>query len=237
VRHCSGAWRAIALAAFTIGRLAYAAPGDGARVLFIGNSLTTVNDVPGLVARLAAASHQRFDYRTVAFDGYSLEDHWNRGEARRAIAGGGWSIVVLQQGPSALPESRVQLRASVRRFDLEIRRAGARTALYMVWPSAERLGDFEAVRTSYDLAARDVGGLLLPAGQAWREAWRLDSHLPLYGADRFHPTMAGSYVAALVMFEAFFERQPMPVAVANVSAAQSALLQQAAHAAVTRIPR
>ena len=68
------------------------------RVLFIGNSLTTVNDVPAIVGRLASASNQRFSYRTVAFDGYSLEDHWNRGDARRAIADGGWSIVVLQQG-------------------------------------------------------------------------------------------------------------------------------------------
>lgn len=234
--HCSGAWRAIALV-LAIGRLASAGPADVTRVLFIGNSLTTVNDVPGLVARLAAASNQRFEYRTVAFDGYSLEDHWNRGEAQRAIAGGGWSIVVLQQGPSALPESRVQLRASVRRFDQEIRRAGARTALYMVWPSAERLGDREGVRMSYAIAAREVGGLLLPAGQAWREAWRLDSHLPLYGADGFHPTTAGSYLAALVMFEAFFERQPMPVQVANVSPAQSGLLHQAAHAAVARISK
>src|SRR6266849_10366961 len=92
------------------------AASEAVRVLFIGNSLTTVNDVPGLVGQLAAGSDRTFQYRTVAFDGYSLEDHWNRGDARRAIAEGGWSIVVLQQGPSALPESRVLLVDYAKRF-------------------------------------------------------------------------------------------------------------------------
>jgi len=75
------------------------------QVLFIGNSLTTVNNVPGLVEALSAAAGNRLTCRTVAFDGYSLEDHWNRGDARRAIAEGGWSTIVLQQGPSSLQES------------------------------------------------------------------------------------------------------------------------------------
>src|SRR5262249_47608874 len=150
---------------------------------------------PALVAQLASTAGKKFEYRTVAFDGYSLEDHWNRGDARRAIADGGWSIVVLQQGPSALPESRALLHAYTKRFDDEARRVGARTALYMVWPSSERRGDFEAVRISYAGAARAIGGVLLPAGDAWREAWRRDSRVALYGQDGFHPTTAGSCLA------------------------------------------
>ena len=54
------------------------------RVLFIGNSLTTANDLPGLVAALfVAAGGQTIECRTVAFAGYSLEDHW---EPRRRAA-------------------------------------------------------------------------------------------------------------------------------------------------------
>ena len=40
---------------------------------------------------------------------------------------GVWDTVVLQQGPSSLPESRRQLMVEAKRFDAEIRRAGART--------------------------------------------------------------------------------------------------------------
>src|SRR4051812_32745540 len=65
------------------------------RVLFIGNSLTMANDLTSTVESLSAdAGSRRLECRAVAFPNYSLEDHWNRGDAGRAIAAGGWSTVV-----------------------------------------------------------------------------------------------------------------------------------------------
>jgi hypothetical protein len=55
------------------------------------------------------------------------------------------------------------------------------------------------VSESYRLAARDVDGLLLPAGDAWLEAWKRDAGLQLYGPDAFHPSQAGTYLAALTI--------------------------------------
>ena len=178
------------------------------RVLFIGNSLTATNGLPAMVQAVAEASGDRLDCEAVAFPGVSLEDHWARGDALRAIGRGGWSFVVLQQGPSAMPESRVLLREYVRRFDAEVRRTGARTALYMVWPSSARSGDFDAVRASYAIAARDVGGVLLAAGDLWRAAWRRRPALALYGPDGFHPSALGSYVAALAIYHGLTGRTP-----------------------------
>ncbi len=169
------------------------------RVLFIGNSLTSMNNVPALVEQLSETGDVRVRTSSVTRNDFSLDDHWAQGDAVRAITRGGWAYVVLQQGPSALPASRVQLRAATKQFDEVIRQAGARTALYMVWPSETRARDFDAVRESYALAARDVGGVFLPAGEAWRAAWRRDPQLPLYASDRFHPTVQGSYAAALVI--------------------------------------
>ena len=179
------------------------------RVLFIGNSLTFANNLPAMVAAIARQRGEAIECETIAFPDYSLDDHWDRGEAVRAIARGGWSAVVLQQGPSALPESRVLLRAAVRKFDAEVRRAGARTALYMVWPSHARRGDFERVSQSYAMAAADVHGLLLPAGDAWRAAWRKDSALAFYGDDGFHPSPMGSYLAALVIYQGLTGQSPV----------------------------
>lgn len=179
------------------------------RVLFIGNSLTAANDLPAIVQAMSESVGRPLACERVTFDGFSLEDHWHRGEgapglnsagsARRAIARGGWSTVVLQQGPSALPESRVLLVEYTRRFDAEIKRAGARTALYMVWPTADRRFDFDGVHASYEAAAKAVGGVFLPAGDALRRASQLDRHPALFGADGFHPSIAGSYLAALVI--------------------------------------
>src|SRR3954466_13642343 len=108
-----------------------AGPGDG--VLFVGNSLTFANDLPGMVERLAAAAGVRLPTAQVTFGGYSLSDHLANGDAARSIAGGGWRVVVLQQGPSGQPESRIELRSDTAKFDALIRRAGARTAIFAVW--------------------------------------------------------------------------------------------------------
>jgi len=198
-------------------------------VLFIGNSLTTANDLPGLVEKLSAAGGgQPIACRTVAFPGYSLEDHWNRGDARHAIAVGGWTMVVLQQGPSALPESRVLLRDYTRRFDGEARRVGARTALYMVWPASARRRDFDSVKGSYQAAAREVGGLFLPVGEAWRAAWQRDAALELYGRDGFHPSPLASYLGALVIYQQLSGRSPIGLPAMVATPANAALLQSVA---------
>jgi hypothetical protein len=180
------------------------------RVLFIGNSLTAANDLPEMVRALAVAGGQPAPaVRAIAVGGFSLGDHLDRGEAQRAIRTGKWDFVVLQQGPSALDESRADLIRDTRRFSELIRRAAARPALYSVWPSTDRAGDFDRVSESYRLAADDVDGLLLPAGDAWRAAWRHDPDLALYSADGLHPTVAGTYLAALVIYERLYHKTPV----------------------------
>jgi len=183
-----------------------ARPGGASRVLFVGNSLTATNNLPAVVDAVAAASGTPLASTAVAFPSLSLEDHWARGDALRAIDRGGWSFVVLQQGPSARLDSRVTLREYVRRFDERIRPTGARTVVYMVWPEAARRDAFDAVHDSYALAAQDVGAVLAPAGDLWRAAWRRDESLALYGGDRFHPSPLGSYLAALAIVHAITGR-------------------------------
>ncbi|HYJ80120.1 MAG TPA: hypothetical protein VEW03_10985 [Longimicrobiaceae bacterium] len=184
-------------------------PGGGKRVLFVGNSLTYTNDLPGMVQAMAAAAGETMQVVSVAVPAYSLEDHWNDGDARTEIRRGGWDVVVLQQGPSSLPESRVLLLEYVRRFGAEIRAGGAEPALYAVWPSLQRAADFDRVSESYALAAQEVDGMLFPAGEAWRAAWRREPALQLYGADDFHPAAAGTYAAALVIFGKLYGRSPV----------------------------
>jgi hypothetical protein len=189
-----------ALVALSCNTQVMAPPIDGPQVLFIGNSLTYTNDLPGMLAAMidsAGAEPTFFESRTLP--NFGLEDHWQTG-AREAIASRAWDIVVLQQGPSAT-EGRPSLLEFSARFNDDVRKGGGRVALYMVWPAAVRDFDFDGVSESYRLAAEQVDGLLFPAGEAWRAAWRIDSTLTLYGDDGFHPSILGTYVAALVMFE------------------------------------
>jgi hypothetical protein len=117
----------------------------------------------------------------------------------------------------------------VARFAPLIRAAGARPALYMVWAIQSEPEWFDSVRDSYSIAASDVDGLFLPAGEAWRAAWRVDPSLALYSQDGLHATAAGSYAAALVIAAGLTGRSPVGApALAGVSAEDAAVLQRAA---------
>ena len=169
------------------------------RILFIGNSLIYTNDLPAMAASVAAGTGRiRLQVEAVAKPNFSLEDHWNDGEAVRAIRRGGWDVVVMQQGPSALPESRENLLTYARKFDTVIRQAGATPALLAVWPSRDRSYDLDRVIESYRLAAKETRAIFIPAGAAWKVALR-ESVASVYGPDGFHPSREGSYVAALVV--------------------------------------
>jgi len=181
---------------------------DDLAVLFIGNSLTYTNELPELLEKLledAGVGGVHID--EVTFPNFGLPDHWVQGDAREAIALGGWDVVVLQQGPSAT-EGRPYLLEYAVLFAEEIEAVGARPAFYSVWPSASRSFDFDGVTDSYRTAAELTGGMLFPAGEAWRAAWRLEPTISLYRNDGFHPGEAGTYVAALVMFQQLAHQDP-----------------------------
>lgn len=183
--------------------------GDEARVLFIGNSLTYGNHLPSLLAAITAQAGKRLVSDQIALPGVALEDHYRGRTAHGALASGAYQIVILQQGPSSLPESQAHLLEWTRRFDPLIRAGGARPALYMVWPDASRLAWFDEVRNAYSNAAQAVGGMFIPAGEAWRAAWRQDPALPLYDSDQFHPSELGSYTAALSLFAELYRQSPV----------------------------
>jgi len=212
---------------------------DALAILFVGNSLTFFNDLPGMLASLLeGADVGAVVVESVAMPNYGLEDHWADGIALDRIRQGGWDVVVMQQGPSAT-EGRPSLLEYSQRFADEMAKTGARPALFMVWPAASRFFDFDGVSDSYATAARQVGGLLFPAGEAWRKAWAQSPDLALYGGDGFHPSVLGSYLAALVMYEQLSGKSaiglPAEIRVGSsvqpLDAALAALLQEAAHEA------
>ena len=77
---------------------AAADPPQPLRVLFVGNSLTASNDLPAEVSRLATAAGRRIAYRSVVYAGFNLEDHWNFGDARSALATGDFDVVEDEVG-------------------------------------------------------------------------------------------------------------------------------------------
>jgi hypothetical protein len=170
-------------------------------VLFVGNSLTATNDLPATVAAFAhAVGHVEVDVKMYAPGGYALEDHWADGAARAALDAGGWDALVMQQGPSSLPDSRVNLIEWAKRWADEARAHRTRPAMLTVWPEQYRYAVFPAVIANYAAAAKSAHAASFPAGVAWVGAARRSPGLRLYGPDGFHPSRLGTYLTAAVVY-------------------------------------
>lgn len=190
---------AAALVVVTIPAAAETPPAS-LRLLFIGNSLTYSNDLPAVVKALGAADGVAVTTMSKAKADFGLQDHWADKRTRAAVAAGGWDYVVMQQGPSSLPDNQANLRRWAQRWANPIRTAGAQPALLMVWPSTSRLRAFPAVDQAYSDAAVAAEAVLLPAGRAWWAAWQLQPGPALYSSDGFHPDPTGTLLAALVVY-------------------------------------
>ena len=168
------------------------------RLLFIGNSLTASNDLPLLVEAMATHQGRPVKATVRTTPNYALEDHWMEG-ANRLLTSRRHDVVILQQGPSSRPESREHLRQWTGIWAEAARAAGTRVAVFMVWPVAGTRDGFALVGRSYREAAVASGSLLLPAGEAWETVLAGPTPPALHASDGLHPTLAGSFLAAMVI--------------------------------------
>lgn len=170
----------------------------GPRILFLGNSLTAGNDIPGLVKAMAVAGGVPVYVHSVTPGGVSLEDHWNIGATRELVSWGKWSHVVFQQGPSSRPESQLEMRKWAEVWGATTRSNGATPVFFMVWPVKSEPHMFGEVAKSYRGGAEVAKGKVAAAGEAWQELLRTNPAAELY-SDDLHATPLGSYLAALVI--------------------------------------
>ena len=199
-------------------------------VLFIGNSFAARNNLPGMVATLAGAAGARMDHRLITAGGASLRMHWNKGEAQRAIADGGYDYVVLQEQSTLPVKNAARMHENVRLFHPVIEEAGAKTALYLTWARQHSPSTQQAITGAYQSIGREIGATVVPVGVVWQRFLAEHDTPVLYDRDQGHPTLAGSYLAACVFFSTLFDRSPVGIdgKIEGLSPAETKLLQRAA---------
>src|SRR4051812_45853779 len=87
------------------------------RILFIGNSFTARNDLPGLIAGLARARGIDVETTLLSIGGASLRTHWNKGEAAAAIGKTKYDFVVLQEQSTLPIKNATRMSENVLLFD------------------------------------------------------------------------------------------------------------------------
>jgi hypothetical protein len=203
---------------------------DAIRILFIGNSFTARHNLPALLAEMAAARDLRVAHDLISVGGASLRTHWNAGRAATAIETGGYEYVVLQE-QSTLPVKNAQRMAeNVRLFDAAIRRAGAKTVLYMTWARRHTPEAQQAITEAYNTLGDELGAIVVPVGTAWQRCLAVHDQPALHDRDQSHPTLAGSYLAACVFLAALLKQDPVGIETGpkGLDERDRALLQAAA---------
>lgn len=205
-----------------------------ARILFIGNSFTQRNNVPGLLAEMADQRGVKVAHELISVGGASLRNHWNAGRAAKAIETGEFDYVVLQEQSTLPVKNAKRMAENVRLFDEVIKQAGAKTVLYLTWARKHSPESQQAITAAYESIGSEVGAIVVPVGKVWQSFRARHDKPELYDRDQSHPTLAGSYLAACVFLPTLFGENPVGVEVGpkGLDEEDKKLLQAAAWEAV-----
>lgn len=89
------------------------------------------------------------------------------------------------------------------------RAAGARPVFFMSWAYADKPEMTAQLAEAYTVAGNANDAFVIPAGLAFARAVAKQPELNLYAPDKRHPSLAGTYLAACVVFSALTGRSPV----------------------------
>ena len=114
-----------------------------------------------------------------------------------------------------------------------VRKHGAQPVFFMSWAYLDKPEMTAQLAEAYTLAGNANKALVVPAGLAFAAALKQRPDISLYIADKRHPTLAGSYLAAATTFATIFKKSPVGLKyTAGLDAATAAFLQGVAEETV-----
>lgn len=174
------------------------------RILMLGNSFTTKNDLPSLLAQLTQSevvAHTR--------GGARLSEHLNPNtkleeRTQEALQTEKWDYVVLQEMSNAPIKSKEKFLLTVEKLCKQIRENGAEPVLFATWAYKQDSKPLKKLSMDHDEmdkkmfdayheAARINDCLIADVGKAFHENSKI---VDLYVEDGCHPNEQGSKLAA-----------------------------------------
>jgi hypothetical protein len=180
------------------------------KILFVGSSITGIwheQHIENIAASLDPSLAIEADSLLVM--GGWLEDAWKDSEAREWIDEGGYDVVVLQEGPEANVDT---FHEHARKYDAEIKDAGAETVLFMAWPfeDPEMSAMDEIAQSHYDIAT-ELGLEIAPVGLAFQRVMEERPDLEMT-SDGVHAGIYGKYLSINVVYATLFGGNPIDLA-------------------------
>jgi hypothetical protein len=143
--------------------------------------------------------------------GVALGGQYELGTALDDIQQGKWDFVVLQDDLNMeWPSRAAEFTEYARKFDQAIKQAGAETVLYMVYPYKDsNETTTKEIVAAYRKIGQGLGVKVAPVSLAFSRALKERPDLGLYAPDGQHPSWAGIYLEACVLYATIFERSPV----------------------------
>jgi hypothetical protein len=177
--------------------------------------------LPEMFVNLAEAGHQgKIEMRMAAPGGWRLKDHWEKGEARKLMDDEKWDFVVIQEQSTLAMDylvngtNRVDTDAVfhpyAEKWAAKIHEKGAKPVFYMTWAGKDVPEDQAELTYAYARVAKETHSLLSPTGMAWATVRRERPSIHLfYEGFGSHPSPAGTYLAACVLYATIFHQSPV----------------------------
>jgi hypothetical protein len=169
------------------------APVAPLKILFLGNSHTVVNNVPGMVAQLLGGEKKvAFQVRT---GGY-LEDIAS--DATVMASAKQCDVLVLQAAKISSSHKYHYSQSKGIALAKAAVSSGVRTFFYAEWPR-KGWDETEFILNVYREMAKSSGASVVPVGRVWDKALKKNPALTLWSFDGNHAELAGSYLAACAL--------------------------------------
>ena len=201
--------------------------GQPIRVLFVGNSYTSVNNLPLLFRNVSSSTGDEVEVNSNTPGGCTFQQHCTN-QSATLIQQGGWDFVVLQEQSQlpAFPLSQVQSScfpyAAQLNDMIEQYNPCAETVFYMTWGrkygDQDNAGSFPPIGTyegmdsllyeRYMYMTQQNNAIVSPVGRVWRYIRNNYPNIELYSSDNSHPSLEGSYAAACAFYTAILRKDP-----------------------------
>lgn len=222
-------------------------------VLFIGNSYTGVNNLPEMVKLATASAGDELIFDANMPGGTTLQQHSTNAQTLAKINSKPWDYVVLQEQsqlpsfPDSQVENSVYPYAAALNNQILANNACTETLFYITWgrkngdaqncpmwpPVCTYVGMDDLLAQRYMQMATDNNAEVSPVGAVWRAIITQNPSLELYSGDDSHPSLLGSYAAALCFYTTIFRKSADEVLyTANLPANQVAIVKAAVNQVV-----
>ena len=205
---------------------------DTTKVLFIGNSFMSFNDLPALFSQFAQGSGEHVVVASHIPGGASVGDtiqgtfaHMNNPYVYSLIKSNDWDYLFLQDRQSRFAMSRGVFPGDSKVIEGHVRLRDSllyhHPCAHMIWfagfgpkngyppLAATGAGLIDSIYQNYQFLDDSAGQIMAPIGPAWLRIMSEYPSIDLWRPDEEHPSLKGSLLIASVLYSTIFKRSPI----------------------------